>query len=157
MKEVFALLLALCAAFSFAGCSGAAQSLDLDASRAAVSELGILGMAYEPGAEELLSIYGIDAELIEKGILLLPGAIVQSSACIVVLPKEGQDDAVKQQLDGYIETLSKSFEDYLPDQYALVKNRRETTLKTAEGTYLVYIVSGDNDAVLSAIKSGLTE
>lgn len=157
MKKVLSVLLVLCTMVTFAACTKTPATLDLDAVRQAVDKLELLGMTIEPNAEELDAYYGINADLVEKGIINLPATIINSSMYIVVLPKDGKDDTLKSQLDAYIDMLSKSFEGYLLDQYQLVEDRLETTITTKEGTYLVYIVSTDNEAILNAIKSGLID
>ena len=43
--------------------------------------------------------------------------------------------------------LETQWETYLPDQYELVKNRKEVKI----GDYLVYIVSNNNDLVFDTI------
>lgn len=155
MKKVLATLLVLCTVFTLVACGKTPQSLDLDVARAEVDKLGLMGLVLIPSDDELQNLYGIDAGLVEKGLFRMFGSITQASSYMVVLPKEGKESELKGQLDGYVDLLSRNFENYLPDQYALVKGYKHTSIKTKEGTYLVYIISSDNDAVLKAIESGL--
>ena len=156
MKKIMCLAVAAVCMFALVSCSGKPSSLDIDAAQQAISELGIYGELYYPD-NNILDAYGIDAAIIEKGVIAMPAFIVHSSLYIIALPKEGEEAELKTQLDGFMKQHEKVWEVYLPDQYKLVKDRMETKIETKEGIYYIYIISTDNDAVLDAIKTGLVE
>ena len=153
-KSMCCIALAVCV-LTFTSCAKKLAALDLDAAQKAVDELSIYGPLLTPDDEMLLNLYGIDAALIEKSVIAMPALIVHAGLYMIVLPKPGKEAEVKSQLDGFIRQHEKIWESYLPDQHKLVKDRLETTLDTKEGTYYVYIISEDNEAVLEAIKTGL--
>lgn len=154
MKKILALALVLCTVATFAAGGKKPESLDLDIARAAVDDLQLM-MAFDADHDMLLAISGIDTDLAQKGIYNVSGIIISASAYIVALPKDGKEAELRAQLDDYMAQLERDFDGYLADQYKLVQDRLMTTLETKEGTYIVYIVSSDNQAVLDAIKTGL--
>lgn len=100
---------------------------------------------------DLLNIISDDYEEISMG---MPSIVVKSNMYIVVKPNEGKEEVVKAAINNYMASLENQWKNYLPDQYELVKNRKEGKI----GDYLVYIISDDNDLVFNAISdSKVTE
>lgn len=95
---------------------------------------------------DLLNITSLDYEEISMGI---PAILVKSNMYIVVKPKEGKEETIKTAIDDYMTSLENQWKNYLPDQYELVKNRKEGKI----GDYLVYIISDDNDLVFNTISN----
>ncbi len=75
----------------------------------------------------------------------------ESSMYIVIRPRDGKVEPVKKRLDQYMKEYEKKWSTYLPEEYNLIKNRMETEV----GSYLVYIISRDNEAVLNTIKNAV--
>ena len=99
--------------------------------------------------EALEMTFGINPELVEEYTAKVPMMIVNSNMYLIVKPKEGKENEVKEAINTYMKNLEDQWSTYLPDQYELVKNRKEEKV----GNYLVYIVSNDNEAVYKAIKN----
>lgn len=98
--------------------------------------------------EDLQERFGINSENIDEILMKTPLMLVDSNTYIIVKPKRGKDNDVKKEFDNYMKSVEDQWSMYLPDQYELVKSRIETRI----GDYLIYIVSNDNDRVLSEIK-----
>ncbi len=113
------------------------------------SKVPLFSMIMNLTDDNLESMVGINKELLEEYVVYIPMAIVNTNLYMVLKPKEGKIDEVKKQVETYIESLEKTFETYLPDQYQIIKNRKETTY----GDYLIYIASEDNERVLRTIKN----
>lgn len=90
----------------------------------------------------------ISEDDLEEYLMQIPAMMTSSATYIILNPKEGKEESVKQAMEEYMANLEKSWEMYLPDQYDLVKNR----LEVEYGEYLIYIISSDNELVLETIK-----
>ncbi len=98
---------------------------------------------------DIETMIGVDPSNVAEILVKVPMMMTQSSMYIIVKPLDGQEDVVKEQLDAYMTRLEEQWVTYLPDQYELVKNRKEETL----GDYLIYIISSDNELVFENIKN----
>ena len=136
---------------------GKNTTLDTDAARAAVEELGLYPASMVAVSDGELAAMGLTKDNIEKYVIGLPLMNVQASLYIAVLPKEGFEADVKSELESYMTSYENTWSQYLPDQYELVENRLVTEIKTGEGTYYVYIISENNERVLEALNSAVTE
>ncbi|NLC79126.1 MAG: DUF4358 domain-containing protein [Ruminococcaceae bacterium] len=136
---------------------GKNTTLDTDAARAAVEELGLYPASMVAVSDGELAAMGLTKDNIEKYVIGLPLMNVQASLYIAVLPKEGFEADVKNELESYMTSYENTWSQYLPDQYELVENRLVTEIKTGEGTYYVYIISENNERVLEALNSAVTE
>lgn len=99
--------------------------------------------------EQMKDILDIDSSMVLEFDMKMPMMIVHSNTYIIVKPSEGNEEIVKEKIDTYMEKLEEQWSTYLPEQYELVKNRKEEKL----GDYLIYIVSTDNDKVFEVIKN----
>ena len=108
----------------------------------------IFGMLTEITDDELESVIGVKKDQLEEYAIGLP-VITQSSSYFVLKPKKDEKDNVKKAIDSYMEKQEKQWETYLPDQYELVKNRSFIEY----GDYLIYVISSDNEKVISTIKN----
>lgn len=154
--SVFALLAMF---LTLAGCSNGNQkntTFDTNAAQSAIEELNIYPMMVQVTDSDLATI-GLTSDKIEKYMISIPLMNVQSSLYIAVLPKQGQEKAVKDELDAYMKVYENTWAQYLPDQSQLVENRMMSEIKTGEGTYYVYIISEDNQKVFDAMKKGIVE
>lgn len=113
------------------------------------SKVPLFSMIMNLTDDNLESMIGMKKELLEEYVVYIPMAIVNTNLYMVLKPKEGKIDEVKKQAETYMKSLEETFETYLPDQYEIIKNRKETTY----GDYLIYIASEDNERVLRTIKN----
>lgn len=108
----------------------------------------VFGMLQKLDGKDALDTIGIAEENLEEYLIKTPMMIVSSRGYYIVKPKQGKEDEVKKEIDEYFKKQEQQWSTYLPDQYELVKNRKEGKI----GSYLVYIVSEDNDKVWNEIK-----
>lgn len=99
--------------------------------------------------EALEMTFGINPELVEEYTAKVPMMIVNSNMYLIIKPKEGKENEVKEAINTYMKNLEDQWSTYLPDQYELVKNRKEEKI----GNYLVYIVSNDNESAYNTVKN----
>ena len=99
--------------------------------------------------EEAEYSLGIPSEMIEDALIAIPVDYTQTSQIIVIKTKDNSEEDVKAIIEEYMNGLIAHWENYLPDQAELIKNRIETKL----GDYLVYIISNNNESILNALKS----
>lgn len=100
--------------------------------------------------DELLeNSFDIKKEDVEEYKIGMPLIITSASGYYILKPAQGKIDIVKEKMNDYMEKLENQWKTYLPDQYDLVKNRKEETY----GDYLIYIISSDNEAVYKEITS----
>ncbi len=105
----------------------------------------------ELSLESFAKQFSLEEKNIEEYQALISSKKEESSLYIIVRPKDGKIETVKKRLDQYMKDYEKKWSTYLPQEYALIKNRMETEI----GSYLVYIVSRDNNAVLNTIKNSV--
>jgi len=114
----------------------------------------------ESGTEQKLFGEGkvVDEEYLEKymqfDISTLSESFVmrhddESMAALLMIlkPINGDDDAVKTAFDNFLVLYKTQFEGYFPQEYDLV----EDYYTVDKGEYVVYIISYNNEAVLTAI------
>ena len=77
---------------------------------------------------------------------------VKAYGIALVRPAQGKEDAVKEALQGFIDTQKSNFETYLADQYEVAKAARLETL--SDGTILM-VMAEDQDAIFDAIKDAV--
>ncbi len=99
--------------------------------------------------DNLESMIGINPSDLKDYVIYLPMSITNTNLYMVIEPEKGKKDKVQEAVNEYLTRLEKNFETYLPDQYEIIKNRKETTY----GDYLIYIASTDNEKVLKEIKN----
>ena len=163
MKRIlsFIIIAALCAVM-LAGCGGAkSDTLDLQAAKTAAlavqatyedgSVAGAFGELTEETPETLLNYYNIDVAGMKEYVILTPVKNVNACLLILAVPEERQKDTVKNNISRALTDYEQRWQLYLPAQYDLVANRTETEI----GDCLIYIISLDNAAVLSAIRGTL--
>lgn len=93
--------------------------------------------------------FNINKDDLEEYLIKVPVMITNSNSYMILKPKDGKADAVKQAMNAYMTKLEEQWKTYLPDQYELVQNR----LEEEYGDYLIYIISSDNTSVMNAIKN----
>lgn len=103
--------------------------------------------------KELETEFSVKSKDIKEFLAVIPTENHSASFYIIVRPENGKMDDVKKVLNQYMKSLDKKWSTYLPDEYKLVKNHMDTEV----GSYLVYIVSKDNQLVLNTIKNAVVK
>lgn len=101
--------------------------------------------------KEFARTFSIDQKDVVEYQAVIPTKENSSSFYVIVRAKKGKGEKVKKQLSQYMKELEKRWSTYLPEEYELVKNRMETEV----GSYFVYVVSKENEAVLNTIKNSI--
>ncbi len=159
MKKLSIIFLSLLLTVCLCACStqsaAKAKSLDLDKAKQQLSSLELFPSMTEIDEGTMSSVFGIDPSLVTEYAAGFPLMNVHASMYWVVLPAEGKADEVKSAFASYFDDYQKMWDQYLPDQAQLTRDRLETEIETEKGTYLVYVISEDNDKALEAINSAL--
>lgn len=111
------------------------------------SKVPVFGMMMEVSKEQIKDTLNIEQSDVSEFLMKMPMMIVQSNTYIIVKPADGKVEVVKNAIDDYMKKLETQWQTYLPEQYELVKNRKEAKI----GSYLIYIVSNNNDLVFDTI------
>lgn len=158
MKKFSLSVLSFMLALTLAGCASKPDSqgqanVNLDDIAGAVSkkiESGdiAMGMGMPLDDASLKDLYDIDASNLEAYHVEIPMMNVHASEYAMFKVKEGHMDEVKKGVEYRIEALKQTWSQYLPDQYAFVKNYK--TYET--GNYYFMVINEDPEAVLKVIK-----
>lgn len=100
----------------------------------------------------ILESLGLKAEDMTAFGISMSMMNVKAYGIAAVMPAEGKADAVKEALQGFVDSQRQSFETYLADQYEIAKNAKLETL--ADGTVLM-VMCENSDTVYEAIKSAI--
>lgn len=97
-----------------------------------------------PFADMFIERTGLDKELLAEGLMYMPMFNTKADEIIVLKAKDNKSvDALKDSLQKELDAQIQTWEQYLPDQYELVKNN---VLKT-KGNYILYATYSNVDAV----------
>ncbi len=110
-------------------------------------------LLFENTKEAKLEDFGLSTNDITEFKGVTPNDEANVSFYLIVRPKNGKVENVKKSMNQYMKTLDKKWSTYLPNEYKLVKNHMDTEI----GSYLIYIVSKDNQLVLNTIKEAVVE
>ncbi len=110
-------------------------------------------LLFENTKEARLEDFDISSADVAEFKAVISNKETSVSFYVIVRPKNGKADNVKRSMNQYMKTLDKKWSTYLPDEYKLVKNYMDTEV----GSYLVYIVSKDNQLVLNTIKDAVVK
>ena len=124
--------------------------IDLAKVSSEIDENGIFAeMATEDVTTETLeSFYGVDLSNVNNVVGKYPLMNIQSSMYVLVEAKEGQANAVKEDLEAFGEKYEKQWERYLPEQYDYVKNRKIGVI----GNYVYLIIAENSDELEKLVK-----
>lgn len=86
-------------------------------------------------SEIALGLFQFDPNVAEAFALSISEMMVQAYGIAAVLPKEGQEDAVRESLQYFINTQVQNFTSYLPEQLDVAQSARMETLE--DGTILM--------------------
>lgn len=110
-------------------------------------------LLFENPKEARLEDFGLSTKDITEFKGVTSNDDTNVSFYLIVRPKNGKAENVKKSMNQYMKTLDKKWSTYLPDEYKLVKNHMDTEV----GSYLIYIVSKDNQFVLNTIKDAVVK
>ncbi|MEG1782473.1 MAG: DUF4358 domain-containing protein, partial [Oscillospiraceae bacterium] len=130
MKKIISVILVLVMSLGiFTACSKKAKEYTNDQLIAAIKASGNEMTEYnEPvafDAEEAKVIYDFlefDKENYKSAAFSISLINIKAYGIAVVQPAEGKAEAVIAELQGYVDTTKKNFEQYLQDQYAVAQN-----------------------------------
>ena len=108
----------------------------------------------EDGSAFLLETMGLKTEDMTAFGISASMLNVQAYGIAAVKPAEGKEEAVKEALQGYIDTQKMNFEFYLVDQYEVANSARLETLE--DGTVLM-VMCQDQDTVFDNISKAILE
>lgn len=153
MKKILSLLLVL---LCMTGC-GKEKTIDLNKVYDEVNKLTyeseIIYNDHKKLTDEELKDYEVDLTNIEEYLIVMPRAIKNPYMYIIVRPKSGKTNIVKDELSELLKKYDNSWGvgegaiPYFPEAVTLIENRISRTY----GNYLIYIVSPDNELVYKAI------
>ncbi len=108
------------------------------------------GMMMKLDDETLKQFYNLDGSLFEEYSANFPQMNVQTNEYSVFKLKDEKDlDMVKEALVARAETVQKTFEQYLPDQYENAKNY----YLDANGKYVIFVIHENVDKAKTLFKN----
>ena len=148
-NRLFALILASAMVLSLlTACGGDKtedKNVDIPALWTSMEEGLELPMMMELGDDELDFLYGLNAADLESYVARVPMMNVHATEFFLAKVKDGKMDDVKAALESRQATLEQQWSQYLPDQYALVKNYQ----LVVNGNYVFFCIAEDADSVVS--------
>ncbi|MGD9560201.1 MAG: DUF4358 domain-containing protein [Oscillospiraceae bacterium] len=157
----------VCVLFVFgllAGCGGtSATGSDkdyrevLEASRPAeLNELAMFAVTTGPDDQLYDQIFSesfgfVEADM-QRYAISLGLIITQAYGVAIILPAEGKQQAVLDQVNGFIEMQRKAQENYLQDQYAIALAAKVETAETGE---VLMAMCEDSETVMEKMLEGL--
>ena len=150
-NRLFALILASAMVLSLlTACGGdkkEEKNVDIPELWASMEENLELPMMMELGDDELDFLYGMKAsDLLESYVARVPMMNVHATEFFLAKVKEGKMDDVKSALENRQANLTQQWSQYLPDQYALVKDYQ----LVVNGNYVLFCIAEDADSVVNA-------
>lgn len=113
------------------------------------SKESVFNMLMDIDDEMLTSKFNIATSDVEEYIGKLPGMNINANMYLIIKPKDGKKQVIKDAMADYMKKLEDTFRNYSAGQAEIVEGRMEKEL----GGYLIYIVSRDNDTVYNIIKN----
>lgn len=157
LKKLIFILFALCLV---TGCGNRSNGLKLDLDDIAKrvdeltylvddSEVVMFDRNQHMTGEVLLNKYDFDTSDMEEFVISMPTMLDSASMYMIVKVKNGKEQSVKKEIDEFFNKYEQQWGlGYAPLEEKRIQDRLETTY---EG-YLIYIISSDNDKVLSEVK-----
>ena len=142
--RLFALILSSALILSLlTACGGKkeAKEADLPALWTSMEESLELPALMEMDDDALDFLYGIDAADLESYVARFPLMNVHATEFFMAKVKDGKMDDIKSALKDRQATLEQQWSQYLPDQYALVKDYK----LVVNGNYILFCVCEDAD------------
>lgn len=108
----------------------------------------ILSSTEDEFSEIIFPMFQFSPQTAEGFAISMSSMMVQAYGIAVISPVEGQEEAVKEGLQFFIDTQLQNFQSYLPDQLSIAQEARLETLE--DGTILL-VMCPDQDQVFQSI------
>ena len=152
VRSVLLLALAVMMAVSAAGCSGGTKTADMDVAKVmdAMLEKAPIEGGIELSQDDMLNFYGIQSEDMESFAANLAADGITAKEIVLVKAKD-EDSAkdVETKLQNRLEARRNEFNNYLPDQYAIV----EKSEVKRDGVYVRLIISPQQEELVELYNS----
>ncbi len=112
----------------------------------------ILTSTEDEFGEIALGLFQFDPNTAEAFALSISEMMVQAYGIAVVYPKEGQEEAVRESLQYFINTQIQNFTSYLPEQLGVAQSARMETLE--DGTILM-VMCQEQDHIFDMIAENI--
>lgn len=161
--RILAVLMALLCVGTLAGCAGKTEPADTPAVSAAdaprledvygqILDLKVLPEMYVLGDDYVQSYYGIPAEAISDRIFAVADDPMMADTLIIVhVSAAGDAAAIEEGFRTINMQRLQEMESYNPEQY----QRAEKAVIKTSGSYVCYIISDDNDAIVKLIENSI--
>ncbi|WP_315119143.1 DUF4358 domain-containing protein [uncultured Clostridium sp.] len=147
-KKILIFLLVIVSVFSLFGCGKATKEVNVSVAEIAgkIKDEVEFSAMLELKAEEIEEKYFINPDIIEESVVEIPLMNVKADELAIIKVKDEKDiDKVNEGIKKRAESVQKTFETYLPNQY---ENAKNYTLKN-EGKYILFIISDNNEKIES--------
>ncbi len=102
----------------------------------------------------IMNLFGIDVSTLDSYMITISESSTSAETIVLLDAKEGADmDALAMAVQNYIDNKGYEMENYLPDQYTLVKNAKVTT----EGDFIYAVISENQEAIENIISQGVVK
>lgn len=108
----------------------------------------------EDMSELAFQLLGVTEEDMAAYAISLSAMNVQAYTIALILPAEGKEETVLENVNAYVERQQQNFEFYLADQYEIAENARVETLE--DGTILL-VMAENADEVYNAVTEALSQ
>lgn len=154
VRSILLLALVVMMAVSAAGCSGGTKTADMDVAKVmdAMLEKAPIEGGIELSQDDMLNFYGIQSEDMEAFAANLAADGITAKEIVLVKAKD-EDSAktVESKLQSRLDARRNEFNNYLPDQYAIV----EKSEVKRDGVYVRLIISPQQDELVELYNSYL--
>lgn len=97
--------------------------------------------------------FGLVEDDYDKYALSISAIITKAYGVMIILPKEGQEEAVLAQVNAFVQQQQNAMQNYLQDQYEIAKN---AIVKTAPTGEVLLALCEDAPTVMAAMEEGLS-
>ena len=161
MKKMIVILLTMVLAMVVSACSGGKNSTDdkttnVEASKSAkeMTEQMVTDVEQpalmELSAEEMQNLYNIDPAKLEDFSVRIPMMNTKTNEIAIFKVKDANDVAeVEAAVKARAESVMKTFEHYLQDQYENAKNHKIVV----KGNYVLFVISDQADELIKVYDS----
>lgn len=154
VRSVLLLALAAMMVIGAAGCSGGTKAADMDVTKTmeALLEKAPIEGSIQLSQEDMLNFYGIQSEDMESFAATLAADGITAKEIVLVKAKDEESaKTVESKLQGRLDARRNEFNNYLPDQYAIV----EKSEVKRDGVYVRLIISPQQEELVELYDSKL--
>ncbi|HDR8072308.1 TPA: DUF4358 domain-containing protein [Bacillus cereus] len=147
IKFVITIIVCTITLGALSGCFGTKENVNnLSATEIGekIKQVANLEEMKEGDSKKLQKLYNINTDEIESFVLYTAPTNIKADEITVIKVKDMQNvENIKEKISSRIEKKSKSFKDYLPDEYFLIEKH---VLKTKDN-YILLAISKDADKI----------